>query len=149
MMKIYHFKICNKCKARKVVEEFYQDRSKEDGKHTTCKMCCRKTEKLYWEKHKEEIRLQDRKRWQERKKNPQEIARRLEYQRRYRTPEISRAHNATRRKLASSRPDGCTICGTRCKPEAHHPNYKAPLQVVWCCTVCHRSLHVNSINLGG
>ena len=142
-MMIFPFKICSKCKIRKSVEGFYRDRSKEDGRHTTCKMCDRKIERLCLEKHGEEIRLRDRKRWQKRKENPREIARRLEYQKRYRTPEIARAHNVVSRKLNLSRPDNCKICGTKCKPEAHHPDYKISFLVIWCCTICHHGIHAN------
>lgn len=36
-----------------------------------------------------------------------------------------------------TRPSKCDVCGQECKPEAHHDDYKRPLDVQWLCTVCH------------
>lgn len=50
------------------------------------------------------------------------------------------AHNAqvaVYRKLRAHRPESCEICGKKCKPEAHHPDYSKPLLVIWCCPSCH------------
>lgn len=38
-------------------------------------------------------------------------------------------------KLA--RPDQCSLCGTSCKPEAHHHDYSKRLDVTWLCRPCH------------
>lgn len=35
------------------------------------------------------------------------------------------------------RPNKCSKCGKKCKPDAHHPNYSYPLNVVWLCRKCH------------
>ena len=35
----------------------------------------------------------------------------------------------------------CEACGEQ-HAEMHHPNYTAPLDVVWLCTVCHTKVHV-------
>jgi hypothetical protein len=35
------------------------------------------------------------------------------------------------------RPDHCTKCGLVCKPEAHHPDHRKMLEVVWVCKECH------------
>ncbi len=36
-----------------------------------------------------------------------------------------------------TRPDNCSRCKSPCKPEAHHPDYSKPLDVVWLCDQCH------------
>ena len=149
MMKISPFKICSKCKIRKSVEGFYRDRSKEDGRHTICKICDRETERLHLEKHGEEIRLRDRKRWQKRKENPREIARRLEYQKKWRTKEKRKAHNTTARKLRHLKPEICERCKIRPAQMAHHPDYSKPDEVEWICYRCHSSLRINLQTLGG
>lgn len=35
------------------------------------------------------------------------------------------------------RPANCERCGCECKPEAHHPDYTEPLNVIWLCQKCH------------
>ena len=40
------------------------------------------------------------------------------------------------------RPDKCSNCFKRRKPQAHHPDYSKPLDIVWLCTGCHADEHV-------
>jgi hypothetical protein len=35
------------------------------------------------------------------------------------------------------RPSRCSRCGLICKPQAHHPDYSKPLEVIWACRECH------------
>ena len=37
-------------------------------------------------------------------------------------------------------PATCVVCGSN-KVEAHHPDYKKPLRVIWLCTLHHHELH--------
>lgn len=57
-------------------------------------------------------------------------------------PEKHRAHSAVQYALKTGklkRPDCCSKCGVKCKPQAHHPDYSKPLEVVWLCRKpCHR-----------
>jgi hypothetical protein len=39
------------------------------------------------------------------------------------------------------RPDACSQCGKRCKPDAHHQDYSKPLEVTWVCRKCHVDIH--------
>ncbi len=39
------------------------------------------------------------------------------------------------------RPSECSRCGKKCKPQAHHPNYSKPLEVIWLCGICHKQEH--------
>lgn len=39
------------------------------------------------------------------------------------------------------RPNYCSNCESSCFPEAHHPNYNKPNEVIWLCRSCHRKLH--------
>ena len=56
-----------------------------------------------------------------------------------------RARSAVAYALKSgklTKPDHCSICG--CKSDviqAHHESYDKPLEVMWLCFKCHRSLH--------
>jgi hypothetical protein len=35
------------------------------------------------------------------------------------------------------RPDSCSRCEKPCKPDSHHTDYSAPLEVEWLCRRCH------------
>ena len=37
----------------------------------------------------------------------------------------------------------CSVCKTTIKVEAHHPDYRSPLKVIWLCFNHHRELHKN------
>lgn len=56
-------------------------------------------------------------------------------------------HNKTAsliRKL-DIRPTHCTICGNTWVIEAHHPSYKKRSEVVFCCSSCHKNIHLGHI----
>ena len=40
-----------------------------------------------------------------------------------------------------TRPDKCSLCGVFCKPQAHHPDYSKPKEVIWLCVKCHSQIH--------
>lgn len=66
-------------------------------------------------------------------------------QKRYRdsNPEKRYAQGVLYRAIGSGkieRPAFCSICGKPCKPHGHHPDYSKPLEVVWCCALCHSSI---------
>ena len=82
------------------------------------------------------------------KKNP-----RKEYFKRYHkvhvkiyiknNPEKYKARYILRNAIASKKvlkPDKCSKC-TNLKPQAHHPNYSKPLDVIWLCRNCHMKEH--------
>jgi hypothetical protein len=39
------------------------------------------------------------------------------------------------------RPNYCSECGVECAPQGHHPDYSAPLEVIWLCDPCHKKVH--------
>jgi hypothetical protein len=50
------------------------------------------------------------------------------------------AHAAVHRAVSSGvikRPEQCSFCENKCKPEGHHEDYSKPLDVVWLCRLCH------------
>lgn len=58
-----------------------------------------------------------------------------------------RANSAVRVALLKKeleRPEICSLCGTKCNPLAHHPDYDRKLEIIWVCTKCHRILHAES-----
>ncbi len=59
-------------------------------------------------------------------------------------PEKRRAQIAVTNALQCGkiiRPSHCSICGIVCKPEAHHPDYAFPLEIIWVCKRCHSAYH--------
>lgn len=38
------------------------------------------------------------------------------------------------------RPNKCSNCNKKCKPEGHHKDYDKPLEVVWLCFQCHKNI---------
>lgn len=69
-----------------------------------------------------------------------EVMRRWEHS----NPEKVKAHKKVMNALRSGkllRPTHCEICGKECKPEAHHWDYSKPLDVLWCCRICHNFIH--------
>lgn len=39
------------------------------------------------------------------------------------------------------RPDKCSSCGIKCKPDGHHDDYDKPLKIIWLCKKCHHATH--------
>jgi hypothetical protein len=39
------------------------------------------------------------------------------------------------------KPGFCQGCGNDSKLHGHHEDYSRPLDVIWLCSACHRSLH--------
>lgn len=55
-------------------------------------------------------------------------------------------HNAVKRALEKGillKSETCTWCGANnMRIEAHHEDYKRPLNVIWLCSTCHKRLHL-------
>jgi len=115
---------------------------------------CLETVKKYRERNKKNIsikeskkRLSDPNRFEKNnlrhyewaKKNREKIN---EYQRNWyqRNKEKRRAHVLLNRAIKLGkmmRPDFCSECLEKCKPDGHHVDYSLPLNVVWICRKCH------------
>ena len=132
-------KACKRCGVYQPMESFYKHNGMADGHLNFCKPCVKKRVSGRWYNNAETHREQERLRYRKRRNNPEFVKRAKDYQREYRTPEISRAHNEVYRKL--TKPPKCELCGVKCKPEAHHPDYTEPLRVIWLCSPCHKQLH--------
>lgn len=64
------------------------------------------------------------------------------YQRQH--PERRAAHSSVKLALNSGRlakPLFCQRCFRSLKLDAHHPDYRKPLKVVWLCRACHTHVH--------
>lgn len=61
---------------------------------------------------------------------------------RERNPVATWAHSATRSAIRRGiiQPEPCSVCGEP-KAEAHHPDHREPLRVIWLCRPCHKAEH--------
>lgn len=134
-------KKCKKCLEVKNENEFYKHSQMKDGLLNFCKSCVIVRVSSYWYKNVEIHRIKERERWQRRKSNPNEIERRKKYNRDWYAKDKNRckSHGAVHRKLKPK--EYCEICGIKAKMNAHHDNYEKPLEVLWCCVLCHRKIH--------
>ncbi len=131
-------KTCPCCGAVKQLSEFQVRRASADGLTAACKACLSARDKR-------------------RANNPNRVAAREVYRK---TEAFRVSHNAASKKYATATRvrrkaqvalnnairDGrltkqpCHICG-ELEVEGHHPDYSAPLDVVWLCTKHHAQLH--------
>jgi len=77
-------KICSACKAERGLTDFYKDKSKRDGKSSSCKKCVKARNKA-WVKANPKKRKAHAKKWanENRTRAPREIERDREYKRHY------------------------------------------------------------------
>lgn len=131
-------KYCWVCKQEKPLSEFYKDKHRPDGYGQKCKDCDRifrrgkrkrnpdtykKRDARYYQAHREQ-KLQYLKEWRE--KNVQK----------------SKAHLLVRQALRSGELERqpCAICGSL-NSDAHHEDYRKPLEVMWLCRTHHVRYH--------
>lgn len=114
----------------------------KDGHLNKCKSCCISDRKKHIADPKVLARVQayDRKRSKdpERKKKSVERIRTMRKSR----PKMYKAHtkvnNAIRDGKLKKKP--CKVCGET-KVQAHHPDYRKPLLIVWLCKKHHVEIH--------
>lgn len=132
-------KTCFKCGIAKPRSEFYRHAMTGDGLLGKCKDCTKKDVHQRYIEHKEKCQEYER----VRNKSPTRKAQKLRYakNRRKKHPEKEVAH----RKVAYAVRNGtlkktpCIHCGDP-KVEGHHRDYFKPLDVVWVCRKCHRTI---------
>ena len=145
-------KRCFKCLCEKPLAEFYAHSRMRDGRLNKCKDCTKKDVATHRVENLERVRSYDR----ARASMPHRVAARTEYAK----TEAARAShkrallkamltNKTARKARQEvanairggrlEPQPCFCCGKRA--QAHHPDYSAPLAVVWLCTTHHAEAH--------
>ena len=139
-MQTAHTKTCYVCGENKPLEEFSLHSKMKDGHLNKCKACARVFSKAWRQGESRKIILEkDR----ERSNNPERVELRDMIQKRYRKnfPERSRATRALQRAVKKGlvQKYPCFVCGE--DAEAHHPNYDAPLDVVWLCPSHHKQAH--------
>ena len=135
-------KVCFKCKKTKPLGSFYYHTAMADGHLGKCKSCTKKDGKMRWgdPEARERIRAYDL----ERSKDPARKANVYLYNLNSKAKHPKKWKS--RRKIGNAVRDGrldrqpCESCQS-IKSEAHHTDYRKPLQVKWLCFVHHRIAH--------
>lgn len=132
-------KTCFKCGASKARSEFYKHPKMADGLLGKCKSCTKSDVAARRDAKHADVCAYDR----QRSREPGRRARVVGYQRaaRARSPERRAAHQAVHRALKAGKltRGPCLHCGDP-RVQAHHRDYSRPLDVVWVCFACHRSV---------
>lgn len=131
-------KVCYRCKVEKPVTAFGLQTKGVGGRNTYCRQC---RSEMYFENHKVELE-RSRKNHQNRYKNGKATQGAKDYLKR--NPEVSAARWKTQNAILRGdlvRPKKCPVCKKKTTVEAHHDDYKKPLDVRWMCKLCHRAYH--------
>lgn len=152
-------KICSKCKVKKSYDEFYRDSTAKDGYNSICKLCRLKWDRerrkndprwvakrklqnhLYHIENREEISKR-KKKWVESLEG--KISHRMSTRKWKRKNNTKvKAHSAIERAVKKGvlvPPKHCEICKSTHRIEAHHPDYRRVLDVIWLCKHCHEKM---------
>lgn len=135
-------KRCFKCSRELPVEAFYANPTMADGHLGKCKECTRNDVAANRLLHIERARRYEK----ERSKLPRAIAIAAAAQAKWKNkfPAKRHAHSLLGSAVKCGRVTPWPVCAVpECasKPEAHHPDYSLPLDVVWLCKMHHTQAH--------
>lgn len=151
-------KKCKRCLIEKEENLFGLFKRSKDGLNRYCKICMNFFSKVYSDKNREKIRQKKRDKYKiesvsilkkenDRRKTDAWRKHHNEYQKKHR---LSRdARQILRRAVSKgliSKNINCENCFSDVFIEAHHKDYSKPLEVVWLCRACHKSLHFTKGN---
>ena len=140
---------CKSCLMDKPMDAFYA------SNRTRCKDCVKASVNAYRQENLERVRAYDRLRGS----MPHRVAARAEYKK---TIAYAQSHRAAALRWSEKHPqrrqasyivgnairDGklipwpaCSVPTCNGKPQAHHPDYSHPLDVVWLCDKHHKEAH--------
>ena len=134
-------KLCNTCKTEKEVDEFGKRTASPDGLSPKCKQCQSEYDKgRANQPHRVEARELYAK---------TEAGKKAGYRAKRKWMENNTVKRAAHiifgnalRDGKMTRPSHCQGCGDKCNPHGHHEDYSKPLDVVWLCPSCHKTVHV-------
>lgn len=136
-------KTCFKCGEIKPLTDFYAHRMMADGHLNKCKSCTKKD--VHEHRHgkgRDYVLAYDR----ARASRPERLAKKAlitaDWAKKH--PGRKQAQKLLRRAVLSGGVVVWPVCAIpECcaKPEAHHPDYSRPLDVVWLCSAHHKQAH--------
>ena len=134
-------KKCSKCNTIQPTTNFSKHASERDGLQRWCKLCWSKYRRQPLSKTRHATycqRYYSSSKGQTNHKKHDSI-----YRQQY--PEKCKAHRTVAHAIIAGRLSKGTVCeqcGSSQHIESHHPDYSAPLRVVWLCRPCHRCVHL-------
>lgn len=147
-------KICKKCGEEKNISEFYVHKKMGDGYLSFCKDCVKKRIHKHYYSNIKWGRLKEKARYERRKKNPDFIKKRKEYDSKYKSNPLFKNVAKLLKRIYKARPDYCEMCKKH-KDElswtihAHHPDYNKPEKIKWLCAACHKQVHLKMKRIAG
>jgi hypothetical protein len=132
-------RFCHVCLDLKPASEFNRNAKMTSGRLNQCKDCVRIRLRTWRESARERIR-EKQKAWESLPSSREKMRVRLAAWR-----SAHPLRRAAQVALGNAKRDGrvvaqlCWVCGS--KAEAHHPDYSAPLDVVWLCRPHHKQAH--------
>lgn len=135
-------KRCFKCWQEKELDAFYKHSGMSGGRFGKCKECTKKDTRQNRIDRIEHYRMYDRMRAS--KPHRVALSKRVQAEWRLRHPERRKAQVALSNAVRDGRVIPWPVCAVSdCggKPEAHHPDYSRPLDVVWLCSIHHKQVH--------
>lgn len=155
---VNNMKTCTGCNVEKPLHDYYKHPSTLDGHASKCKECAKAIVKSARLKNQDHYKAFDK----ARAMRPDRVAARAAYQKTESGREaVRRAKDAYKARLPRRRAahvavgnavrDGrlvpwpvCALPECNRKPQAHHPDYDRPLDVVWLCPTHHKQAHALS-----
>jgi len=161
-------KTCTKCLKNKKEMEFYSKKTGKDGLNARCKSCVIE-DTTKWPKENPEKTKLAKQEWLERNKHTEKyrgINNKKTKKYRHKNTEEWNARMRCRYDLVKSslgfrekqkaqrlfykavknkeiiRPANCSICDAEKKLDGHHSDYSKPYDVIWCCRMCHKQIHL-------
>lgn len=139
-------KRCIKCLCVKDILSFYKNKAYPGGRQNKCAQCALEYATGQRLKHRDKIRARARATEARPDKKAEKRQRLAAWAAEF--PERRKAQIALSNALQSGKVTRWPVCAvpdcSNTKPEAHHPDYSRPLDVVWLCKSHHKCAHLGS-----